>query len=112
MMDYTIGKYLLFSPLLFLGPGGLAHGAVPGRNIKRNRLTKHKPCLRCKKEGREKVSNMEFKLLRKITMAFAFTLVAFPGCAPVVKTTMDSYLEKPEYYKGKRLYLPLIWKIF
>ena len=46
---------------------------------------------------------MEFKLLRKITMAFAFTLVAFPGCAPLVKTTMDSYLEKPEYYKGKKV---------
>ncbi len=46
---------------------------------------------------------MEFKLLRKITIALAFTLVAFPGCAPLVKTTMDSYLKNQEYYKGKRV---------
>lgn len=46
---------------------------------------------------------MEFKHFSKINIVLALTLVTFLGCAPLVKTNMDSYLKNKEYYKGKKI---------
>ena len=34
-------------------------------------------------------------------LVLVFALIAFLGCAPLVKTDMDCYLQNQEYYKGK-----------
>jgi hypothetical protein len=46
---------------------------------------------------------MEIKHFKKLTTALVLTLVAFLGCAPTVKTTMDSYLKNQKYYQGKNI---------
>ena len=46
---------------------------------------------------------MEYKLFGKISVVLVFSLVACIGCAPLVKTTLDSYLENQDYYKGKKV---------
>jgi len=59
--------------------------------------------LKRREKERKKVSNMAFKHFRKINILLAFTLVSFLGCAPLVKTNIDSYLKNQEDYKGKKI---------
>jgi len=36
-------------------------------------------------------------------LVLSFTLTAFLGCAPLIKTDLDSYLQNQAYYKGKHV---------
>jgi len=46
---------------------------------------------------------MSLNFFKKINIILAFTIIPFLGCAPLVKTNMDRYLENQELYKRKKI---------